>query len=359
MQTIKNKTMATVITVILIIGMSIPLFAIQTTSATLNDATAVAVKQGMKWDFAGADNTNASANRLLLWNRWHDQVPTYVFISATPDPVGVGQEMTFIFFNPQVSTPSTDKYLYTITITQPSGAIITLPPSGSSGIYNQGIQDGKIVSDTTGSAWTTWTPTEVGNHSVTVKFWGTAVSHTDPSFTNRDWYGVTLQPSTYTTTFAVQQDIVHPTGWSDVPLPTEYWTRPIEGQNTQWYQVASNWYNNAHDADNGGADNRYQADGIAPNSGHILWTKPTEDGGVVGGDSYKTAGDTFNAGHQYQTRWDGNQIIMDGRLYYRESNWYSASPGDYVCVDLLTGQEIWRNASIERYSLLWLPIRMG
>lgn len=37
---------------------------------------------------------------------------------------------------------------------------------------------------------------------------------------------------------------------------------------------------------------------------------------------------------------------MDGRLYYRESNWYSASPGDYLCVDLLTGQEIWRNASM-------------
>jgi len=54
---------------------------------------------------------------------------------------------------------------------------VTLPPSGASGIYNQGIQDGKYVSDTTGSAWTTWTPTEVGNHTVTVKFWGTAVSH--------------------------------------------------------------------------------------------------------------------------------------------------------------------------------------
>ena len=37
---------------------------------------------------------------------------------------------------------------------------------------------------------------------------------------------------------------------------------------------------------------------------------------------------------------------MEGRLYYRESNWYSASPGDYVCVDLQTGQEIWRNTTM-------------
>jgi outer membrane protein assembly factor BamB len=346
MQKNKNKTMATLITLILIIGMSIPLFAIQPASAGLDSATAAAKAAGMKWDFTGADSTNASATRLLLWNRWQDKVPTYVFISATPNPVGAGQEMTFIFFNPQVPNPSTDKYLYTITITQPSGTVVTLPPAGASGIYNQGIQDGKYVSDTTGSAWTTWTPSEVGNHSVTVKFWGTAVSHTDPAFTDRNWYGVTLMPSTFTTTFEVQQERVVPTGWSDVPLPTEYWTRPIEGQNTLWYQVASNWYNNAHDSSNGGADNKFQADGIAPNSGHILWTKPTEDGGVVGGDSYKTPGDTFNAGHQYQTRWPKTQIIMDGRLYYRESNWYSATPGDYVCVDLLTGQEIWRNASM-------------
>jgi outer membrane protein assembly factor BamB len=346
MQKLNNKTTATIFAIILIASMAISMCVLPTAKAGLDNATATAKAQGMKWDFTGADNTNASATRLLLWNRWHDQVPTYVFISPTPNPVGVGQEMTFIFFNPQVPTPSTDRYLYTITITKPDQSTEVLPPAGAQGIYNEAIQDGKIVSDSTGSAWTTWTPDQVGNYTVTIKFWGTAVSHTDPLFTNRDWYGVTLQPSTYTTTFVVQQEPVISSSGIVVPLPTEYWTRPIEGQNTGWYQVASNWYNNVHDADNGGSDNRYQADGIAPNSGHILWTKPTEDGGVVGGDSFKVPGDTFNAGHQYQTRWDGNQIIMDGRLYYRESNWYSASPGDYVCVDLLTGQEIWRNRTM-------------
>ena len=344
--------MAIVITMILASSMAISIGMLQTTKGEVvngvnyDTATAAAVKAGMKWDIP----YNASTSRLLLWDRWDDHIPTYVYISVTPSPVGAGQEMTFLFFNPQVPNPSSDKYLYTIEITQPSGTVVTLPAATSTKSYTMAIQDGKFVSDTTGSCWTTWVPTEVGNHSVTVKFWGTAVSHTDQSFidssTNRGWYGVTLDPSTYTTTFMVQQEAVHPTGWTDVPLPTEYWARPIEGQNTAWYQVASNWYNNAHDSDNGGADNKFQADGIAPNSGHILWTKPTEDGGVVGGDSYKTPGDTFNAGHQYQTRWDGGQIIMDGRLYYRESNYYSASPGDFLCVDLLTGEEIWRNRTM-------------
>ena len=94
--------------------------------------------------------------------------------------------MTFIFFNPQVPTPSTDRYLYTITITKPDGSNETLPPTGSQGIYNQAIQDGKFVSDSTGAAWTTWVPTQIGNHSATVKFWGTAVPHTGYSSTMKE-----------------------------------------------------------------------------------------------------------------------------------------------------------------------------
>ena len=132
----------------------------------------------MKWAFTDAETANASETRLLMWTRWQDEVPTAVFVSVTPKLVGVGQEMTFIFFNPQVPTPSTDKYLFTITITKPDGTNETLPPSGAQGIYNQAIQDGKFVSDTTGAAWTTWVPTVVGNYSATVKFWGTALPHT-------------------------------------------------------------------------------------------------------------------------------------------------------------------------------------
>ena len=344
---IRNKILATIIAVLLISSMAASLVVVQPASAGWSPETTAAKNAGMKWDFPGAENYNASTTRLLMWNRWKDQVPTAVFVSATPKPVGIGQEMTFIFFNPQVPTPSSDKYLYTLTITKPDGTTETLPPSGAQGIYNQAVQNGKFVSDTTGAAWTTWTPAQEGNHSVQVTFWGTAVPHTGySSSSERDWYGVTLKQSNYTTTFEVKQEYQQPIGWTTVPLPTEYWSRPIEGQNTDWYQVSSNWLNSAHDKNNGGYNNKYQPDGIAPESGHILWTKPTEDGGVVGGNSFSVPGEVFNAGHQYQTRFGQNQIIMHGRLYYRESNWYSASPGDYVCVDLQTGQEIWRNTTM-------------
>ena len=349
MQINKNKTMATLITIVLLTSMVITLVSIPTVSAGYNTDTTSAMAAGMHWpptQDSATNYRNASSTRLLMWNRWHDAVPTAVFISATPKPVGVGQEMTFIFFNPQVPTPSSDKYLFTLTITKPDGTTETLPTTSSTKSYTMAVQDGKFVSDTTGSGWTTWVPTEVGNYSVTVKFWGTSPVHTDPTFTNYDWWGVTLKESTYTTDFIVQQDIVQPAGWTDVPLPTEFWSRPIEGQNTNWYQISSNWLNNAHDKSNGGYNNKYQPDGTAPNSGHILWTKQTEDAGVIGGSSFSVQGEVYNAGHQYQTRFGQSQIIFMGRLYYRESNWYSASPGDYVCVDLQTGQEIWRNTTM-------------
>ena len=336
--------MATTITVILIASMTLTLYAIPPVNAW-NSATQAAVAAGMKWDFPNASQYDASSTRLLFWNRWQDHVPTYVFIVPTPNPVGVGQEVTFIMFNPQLpNAPSSDKWKYTVSIKQPDDKIVTLPPAGATGIYNQPIENGMYVADTTGAAWTTWTPTVTGNHTVTITF--QAVEHTAYDSSGRTYYGVTYDASTYTVNLVVQDEEVH--GATKVyPLPTEYWTRPIEGQNNEWYQVASNWLNNAHDYSNGGADNKYQPDGISPNSGHILWTKQTEDGGVVGGESFSVDGEVFNAGHQYQTRFESDQIVMWGRLYYRESNWYSASPGDFVCVDLRTGEEIWRNKTMQ------------
>jgi hypothetical protein len=115
-----------------------------------------------------------------------------------------------------------------------------------------------------------------------------------------------------------------------------------EGQNDQWYTISSNWLSGSHDRDNGGGENRYQADGIAPNSPHILWTRPTEDNGIVGGAnlSRTDSGNAFNAGSQYQPRWT-NQVIMFGRLYYSPNPLSSGSSSYMDCVDLRTGELIY------------------
>ena len=338
--------MATLFVILLVTSTAISLSTLPSTAA-FNTATQTAIDQGMNWPGMTSD---ASANRITLWNRFHDRVPTWAFLIAAPNPVGVGQYFNLIMMNPQVpqgaSLTNDIRYTFTLKVVKPDGTVENLPPAGASrgSIAQGGIINGKYVSDSTGSTYTTYSPDQVGNYSITL-FVDEVYWRWNNTSTERDWYGITLLASNYTLTVPVQQE---PTGLIGLPIiesmPTEYWTRPIEGQNTGWYAVSSNWLSGAHDRDNGGGENRYQADGTAPNSPHILWTRPTEDNGIVGGttgirDEGQT-GNAFNAGSQYQPRWN-NQVIMHGRLYYTPNVLTGGTSSLLDCVDLRTGELLW------------------
>ena len=152
----------------------------------------------------------------------------------------------------------------------------------------------------------------------------------------------------------VQQEPI-PAPKESYPLPTEYWTRPIEGQNTDWYAISSNWLGEPFilsGASIGGGTAglyiaRVQPDGIAPNSAHIMWSRPLQDGGVVGGNNTAIPGEMYYTGGSYQTRFS-NAIIMYGRLYYELPYGNSGGGGGWICVDLQTGEEIWYNPDIGR-----------
>ena len=330
---VRNKT-ATAIAFILMLIIAVPIIAIQTVNAGFDNATQTAINQGMTWPPPGAQNANlnASATRLLLWNRFEDQIPTWVFLSAAPNPVGISEVMTLVMFNPQVPPGSVlggdINYQYKINVVKPNNDTETLPATGT------------FVSDSTGSQFTTYTPDQTGVYKFTVVFQELFYDFYGSSTTN-DYYGTTFLESSYTLSVTVQEQPSELIGLPAIPpLPTQYWTRPIEGENTNWYLVASNWYNNAHDRDNGGAQNRYQPDGIAPNSPHILWTRPTEDSGVVGGNDLGTPGNVFNTGSQYQPRFT-SQIIMYGRLYFSPNTLTSGTSNLLDCVDLRTGELLW------------------
>jgi|GEM_PF-353204 len=360
MQTSQNKLIAIAIAIVLSSTMVISFETLSVTNAqviheipgypgnTYDAATYNAIQAGMHWDGMVA---NASANRLLLWTRFKDQIPTYCFLLAAPNPIGVGQKDNIVMFNPQ-TPPGTAmgngvRYEFKLQIISPSGKVMNLPTAGTAGGERgfQSTTDYAFVSDTTGSTYYSFTPDEVGNYTLTVTFlelnyrWNTS-----SGVSNNDYYGTTLLSSNYTTTLSVQDEQVSLSGLTlptILPMPAEYWTRPIEGQNTGWYTVASNWLANAHDRDNGGAENRFQPDGTAPNTGHILWTKPTEDLGVLGGSNTGESGQVFNAGAQYQPRFM-SQIIMYGRLYYSPNLFYSGGSDLMNCIDLKTGQQIYQ-----------------
>jgi len=253
------------------------------------------------------------------WN-----VPTYAFIVASPNPVGVGQTAVVIFWldklPPTAAGAGGDRWRnLKVEVTKPNGDKQTLGP---------------FTSDPAASGWTSYTPDQVGTYTFVFSFPGQVVSLYGPTGipgSSSAYINDTYLASSATTTLTVQQEqLPEPITY---PLPTEYWTRPIEGQNTEWYRVASNWLIGAH------IPGRFQPDGIAPDSPHIMWTKPLSFGGVVGGTKTGILGATYYSGLSYEGKF--YPIIMDGRLYYSLPRSNSPSGGGFVCVDLRTGEELW------------------
>jgi outer membrane protein assembly factor BamB len=270
------------------------------------------------------------------WN-----IPSFAYIEVAPSPVGVGQTVQIYLW---VDTPMPNaalindirRYGYTLTITKPDGTTET--------------QTWGVVSDSTGIQFYKYTPDQVGNY--TLKF-----NYAGQNYTwSGDYLNDTFAAATATTTLTVQQEQL-PNAITGYPLPTEYWTRPIEGQNTNWYTISSNWLNGPYirtgtTVTGGAGFGRFQPDGSAPNSAHVMWTKSITYGGVVGGNDTAVSGETYYMGGSYNVRFS-SAIVMQGTIFYQEPYGNSGGGGDLVAVDLQTGQELWRvNASATGVSLV-------
>jgi outer membrane protein assembly factor BamB len=253
-------------------------------------------------------------------------IPTYAYVVASPDHIGVGQPIALVFWlnwvPPGSGGTGGDRWRnLTVEVTKPNGDKQTLGP---------------FISDPIGGGYSAFVPDQVGVYTVKFNFPGQVPSLIGPtgvvSVNNALWDYIndTFLPSTATTTFTVQQQQIQLL--PGLPLPTNYWTRPIEGQNTNWATIASNWLGNEP-----AVTYNIQPNGIAPNSPHVMWVKPLQDGGVVGG-TYP--GVTYYEGDSYEMRFN-NPMVIDGRLYYPLPLGSGQTGGGYACVDLRTGQQIW------------------
>ena len=263
------------------------------------------------------------------------KIISYAYLVPAPNPVGVGQTIAVVMWidDPLPSaTVSNDirRHDYTLTITSPSGKVETM--------------HWDVVQDTTSVQYTQYTPTEIGDY--TLKF-----DYPEQTYIWSGAYqGDIFTAASKTVTLTVQQEPI-PAALDTYPLPTEYWTRPIEGQNTYWYSIASNWLGRPYITGAGasyGIPGAYQPYGSAPNSAHVMWTKPIQFGGVVGGADTAIPGEMYYSGLSYNVRF-GNPIIMQGMLFYQEpygnaggSGGLFGTGGDYVAVNLQTGKEVWR-----------------
>jgi outer membrane protein assembly factor BamB len=237
---------------------------------------------------------------------------------------------------------------YELTITAPDGTNTT--------------QTWASVADPTANQDYSFTPSATGTYTFTFTFPGQTYNF-PPTFTmfgpNTAYIGDYYEPSSASTTVTVQQAPI--TNLPTTPLPTQYWTRPIYGENSNWYTISSNWLGSGapgYGLTNGmfTPDEAYPGAGnaVGPQTSHIMWTKPLDAGGVVGGNSTIIQGDTYFEGSCYNARYT-NPIIIDGLLFYTEPiSFAGAAAGPTVCVNLQTGQQIWSNPNMPALSFGYL-----
>ena len=275
-------------------------------------------------------------------------IPTYAFVSAVPNPIGVGQRVDILMWLDKVRSGATitNEYRmhnYNLTIVNSAGDVVL-------------HENWDTVIDTTSSQYYAWIPSEAGNYTVMFNFAGFTVNDY-PSATVEQ--GDTFAASQASTQITVQDEQI-PSAVTSYPLPTEYWTRPIYGENTDWWSISSNWLGtgspNLGGWSSSSAKNlRFQPDGVGPQTAHIMWTKPLESGGVVGGlNNTEVPGTSWFEGSAYLNRYT-NPIIVAGKLYYNPTVGYlGTASGPTTCVDLRTGEVLWSRSDVPTLSFAYI-----
>lgn len=286
------------------------------------------------------------------------QVPTYAYISVAPNPVGVGQAVTVVFWLDKVPIGAEGVWgsrwhNMKVTVTKPDGTTDTVITRDS---------------DANGGASTSYTPTQIGTYKFDFAYPGQVALNENPYPypivripLGLDYVNDTFLPSSASTTLTVQQEPVG-TAYGAAPLPTQYWTRPINSMNREWASIGGNWLGlgvtsfgttGLYADETGGttaSGGNFDPYSTAPNSAHVMWTLPVAFGGQVGGEFGTTDTGLYATGTAYEAKF--STVIINGVLYYTEYPGAGNNPVGLKAVNLRTGATVWeRNITT--------PLRLG
>ena len=259
--------------------------------------------------------------------------PTWVYVSVSRDVIGVGQNILLIMWTNNVPPD----------IGEESGVIDS--PSGRQswrhGITMEVTKPDNTVetftiaeSDPVGGAYIAFVPDQVGTHYLQAIFpdaWKNRTVGIPPDHT--------LFPAceSIKLPFTVQQDPIQP--WAESPLPTQYFTRPINQAAREWAPLLGDWLQGAANVwppGSYGGNTRRFIYSTGPESAHVQWTKPMYAGGLMtdyfGNTGYQTS--------HYQGIDFSPVIILEGKIYYEYRDTAHSSQG-YFCVDLYTGETLY------------------
>jgi hypothetical protein len=252
-------------------------------------------------------------------------IPTWCYVAVTNSIIGVNQQEEFVFWlnaiPPTASGGYGDRWTFYVDITRPDGTNETLGP---------------FTSDPVGGTFTLYTPTQVGTYTVMARMVEHKVTGLPiaPGQTISTISGAAYVNDTYAASASdpveiiVQQEPIEP--WHEAPLPTEYWTRPINSASRNWDVLAGNWLGTSSAATNVGPTTFF-AYGKGPESSHVMWATPLWAGG--------TMDEMFGAISYTPSHYEGltfvPPIILNGKIYY---NVRSLPREGWYCIDLYTGE---------------------
>ena len=255
---------------------------------------------------------------------------SYAFIGAIPDPALVGEEVLLHIGITQQLQITQDKWRgLTVTVTRPDGTTETLGPFNT---------------DSTGGTGAIYVPATVGTYRMQTHFpaqWY--------NFSQFDFFSGQLQNINiyYEADDSPILDLVvtegEPVYWPGVPLPTEYWTRPIDSQNREWSVMSGSWLTASSIFGNDPAKGQDDA----PETAHVLWQKPLQIGGLAGGTGISEQAGIF-PGDAYEGKFSTSLVIM-GTLIYQKFDSVGGNAVDnwVVAVDLHTGETLWEKELLD------------
>lgn len=262
-------------------------------------------------------------------------VDTVAYMSITPNPVGVGQEVLVNIWIIPGTQRSRYGVGYTVDIQKPDGKTNQVGPLNS------------YYGDDT--AWFTYRVDQPGTWKF--KFsqggayypagiypdagWPSTFGSGVTNYTYSMWY---KPSSTEWQNLTVQNDLVY--SWPAAPLPNDYWTRPVQPELREWTPILGNYpWTGAIYYPNGrvlySSNYKYTPYVQAPNTAHIVWKDLGAMAGLVGeGYGYEALTSTSPQPN----------IIYQGRAFRSVSKVSPTGTGSqsyWQSFDIRTGKLYW------------------
>jgi len=259
-------------------------------------------------------------------------------LSFRPTTIGVGQTFLVNLWVTPAIHPSRYFKDFKVTITKADGTVDVIT-------MNSYKADG--------TAWFEYVADQIGNWTLKFDFQGAYFPRGNYTSSGGAFGGTlnAVQSAYYKPsssplrTLVVQADPVLP--WPSMPLPTDYWTRPVHVENREWWPIMGNFPATGYVGVGSTWDQMYPDTSRTynarhkftpwvegPNTAHIVWKEQNNIAGLTGGQTGQygiTGAPTVP------------NLIYAGRAYesYSKPGTGATSQTYWRCYDLRTGVTYW------------------